>query len=162
MNICLAVFEMNHHLRDLAHAGLYLLCLALLLVAGVNGAAFALRQAAPVVVAAADALDSDPLDTSLLSVNVATAREIRQALSRPIPRPAKLEPITAKLAFGHLKPGGKHSIASARERHKDASAAKRIPKEAMDAMAMDTSRQAAPVHFQQQHHAVTPELHKVY
>jgi hypothetical protein len=83
-----------------------------------------------------------------ISVVVANAREIRAALAKPIPGPDPLPPITAKLAFGHLKPGGKGGIA---QHHL------KLPKKALDAMAMDTNLN----HFKASS-AAAPDLHRVY
>ena len=42
---------------------------------------------------------------------VSNAREIRAALQKPIPGPEPLPPITEKVAFGHLKSGGRDARA---------------------------------------------------
>ena len=154
---------MNQDTRDLAHAGLYLLSLALLLLGGYYGGAYAIsHQAEPVRIAAISAISPDTPEPTRLSVNVATAREVRAALAKPIPGPPKLEPITAKVAFGHYRPGGKDYMTAAVQQPKPKAKAKRrsIPREALDAMAM----QPAPVHagfgFSQQTY-VRPDKHRV-
>jgi hypothetical protein len=103
----------------------------------------------PFVSWTAAVLEPAPKEPTRLSVAVTNAREIRAALAKPIPGPDPLPPITAKLAYGHLKPGGKGVVTGNKFR---------LPQVADDAMAMDL---AAP----KQHRArsaVLPELHKVY
>jgi hypothetical protein len=149
---------MRQNARDLAHAAVYLCCLASVFVFTLYGAAFALKGGpqSPVVVAAVSALHPDSAEPARLAINVATSREIRAALAKPIPRLEKLPPITAKVAYGHLKPGGKGqpAIATAQQLKK------KISKAALNAMAMDISDKAASV--PQQAPFVRPELHKVY
>ena len=98
---------MRQHARELAHAGTYLCCLGVL-VAGVAYGAVASTTSIPDALFdwLAPSIDASESQPTRLSVAVANAREIREALGKPIPRPAPLPPITAKLAYGHLKPGG--------------------------------------------------------
>jgi hypothetical protein len=110
-----------------------------------------LRQIHQTPAWAAAALESTPQDTTRISHVVTTAREIRSALAKPIPGPQPLPPITAKLAYGYLMPGGKGAISIAAPRKP------RLPKAALDAMAMDVSA----TNFRAGS-AVIPELHKVY
>lgn len=142
---------MRQHARDLAHAGIYL-CL---LVGLLGGTAIALpsflSQIHQTPTWAAAALESTPQDTTRISHVVSTARQIRSALAKPIPGPQPLPPITAKLAYGYLKPGGKGAISIAAPRKP------RLPQAALDAMAMDVSA----TNFRAGS-AVIPELHKVY
>jgi hypothetical protein len=98
----------------------------------------------------ADALDNSSAEKTHVSQIAASAREVRAALARPIPRPEPLQPITATLAYGHLKPGGKAAAVSVRHKRK-------LPQQALEAMAMDVSSSSAPAS-----RPVTPELHKVY
>ena len=138
----------NLHARDLRNAGGYLL--GLLILAG------ALLFTGPQLVQRALAsspfndlpLASQPERTQTrLSVAVDTAREIRAALSKPQPRLEPLQPITAKLAYGHLKPGSP----TARQRIK-------LPKEAMDAMASVEP----PAEVRRSYSPAPGEMHRVY
>jgi hypothetical protein len=150
---------MNQDMRDLAHAGLYLLAATSLVIGGYTGAAYAVKHnhIAPVVAAALHALDTTTTPTRLSS-QIESAREVRAALARPIPPPPKLPPITAKLAYGYLKPGGKdHMMAVA------SAAPKRVPKipnEALDAMAMQPPPVQASMGFSRQTYA-PPDKHRV-
>ena len=83
-----------------------------------------------------------------LSIAVENAREIQAALAKPIPPPAPLQPITAKLAYGHLKSGAR----AAQHRPK-------LPKAAMDAMASADTGAELP---RSQAVPVRVELHRVY
>ena len=142
----------RQHLRDLVHAGFYLLALGALL-GGLTFVATAALTSLSGSMPHEWSADSDPQEDSQetrISRVVANAREIQAALANPIPGPAPLAPITAKLAYGHLKPGAQGSQTTEHRKPK-------IPKAALDAMAMDRSsikRQAFS--------APPPELHKVY
>ena len=89
-------------------------------------------------------------EATRLSTVVAHAREIREALARPIPGPERLQPITAKLAYGHLKPGGNGVTAIT------VTAQRKVSKISNDAIAMDMSSSFRASS------AVRPDLHKVY
>jgi len=92
--------------------------------------------------------EPDPVPTRL-SIAVENAREVQAALAKPIQPPAPLQPITAKLAHGQLKPGSRVA-----HPHRP-----KIPKAAMNVMASagagaETPRpQATPVQV---------DLHRVY
>jgi hypothetical protein len=142
---------MRRHARDLAHAGTYLCCLGVLVVGAAYGAVTSTTSIPDTLFAwpAPSLYRSEPQPTRL-SIAVANAREIREALAKPIPSPAPLSPITAKLAYGHLKPGGKGYTATAAKKPK-------LPKNGLDAMAMDVSANSFRASS-----AVIPEMHKVY
>ena len=142
---------MRQHARDLAHTGTYLCCLGVL-VAGVAYGAVASTTSIPDALFdwLAPSVDASKSQPTRLSVAVANAREIREALDRGIPGPAPLPPITAKLAYGHLKPGGNGHAAIAEKKPK-------LPKNGLDAMAMDVSANSFRASS-----AVIPEMHKVY
>jgi len=142
---------MRQHARDLAHTGTYLCCLGVL-VAGVAYGAGASTTSIPDALFGwlAPSVDASESQPTRLSVAVAHAREIREALDRGIPGPAPLPPITAKLAYGHLKPGGNGHAAVAEKKPK-------LPKNGLDAMAMDVS-----ANYFRASSAVIPEMHKVY
>ena len=67
-------------------------------------------------------------EKTVLDERIATAREIKEALRRPIPRPEPLGPITAKLA----NPQGSKMASSPGKKIK-------LSQAALDAMAMDQS-----------------------
>jgi hypothetical protein len=67
-------------------------------------------------------------EKTILAERIATAREIKEALGRPISRPEPLGPITAKLAN---PPASKTASTSGTKI--------KLPKAALDAMAMDQS-----------------------
>ena len=143
----------RQHLRDLAHAGFYLLTLGLLLGGLTFVATAALTNLSGSTLFEWSAAELDPqedVQENRISRVVANAREIQASLAKPIPGPAPLAPITAKIAYGHLKPGAQGSQATAYQKPK-------IPKAALDAMAMDRSSMK-----QQAFSAPPPELHKVY
>jgi len=143
---------MRQNARDLTHAGAYVCSVAILL----GSAAYAtasyhpnsslLSWMAPSLVRA----EPEPTRISVASRN---AREIREALARPIAKPEPLSPITAKLAYGHLRPGGKgYMAATAQHKPKRSS-------EGHDAMAMQPEPGFGSFRSSS---AVAPELHKVY
>jgi hypothetical protein len=134
---------MQKSVRDLAHAEIYLCCLTALIM----GVAFSSASSIPLIFSAIvpSNVNAEP---TRLSIAVANAREIREALARPIPGPPPLPPITAGVAHGHLMPGGNGDWADAQQLPK-------IPKRARDAWAMDTRD------FRTRR-AIRPELHKVY
>ena len=76
------------------------------------------------------------------------ARE-REALAKPIPGPPPLPPITAKLAYGHLKPGGNGHAATAEKKPK-------LPKNGL------THGNNVSANSFRASSAVIPEMHKVY
>ena len=65
-------------------------------------------------------------EKTILDERIATAREIKEALRRPIPRPEPLGPITAKLA----NPQSSKMASAPNKKIK-------LPQAALDAMAMD-------------------------
>jgi hypothetical protein len=144
--------SLRQHLRDLAHAGFYLLTLGALL-GGLTFVATAALTNLSDSTLAEWLTDSDPQEDTQetrISRVVANARQIQASLANPIPGPGPLPPITAKIAYGHLKPGAQNSQTTAYRTPK-------IPKAALDAMAMDRSSI-----MQQVFSAPPPELHKVY
>lgn len=142
---------MRQHARDLAHTGTYLCCLGVL-VAGVAYGAVASTTSIPNMLSdwLSPSLVASESPPTRLSVAVANAREIRETLGKPVPGPAPLPPITAKLAYGHLKPGENGHAATAEKKPK-------LPKNGLDAMAMDVSANSFRASS-----AVIPEMHKVY
>ena len=84
--------------------------------------------------------------TPLRAHSHAADRCINDNLAKPIPRPEPLPPITAKLAYGHLRPGGHGATAQNFERLK-------LPKAALKSNAMVDQ----PNHFRASS-AVIPEL----
>ena len=142
---------MRQSARDLAKAGVYILGVGLLLGSvGFAGAkAFKELPHSPVFMWAADLIEPGANQPTRLSQAMINSREIRAALAKPIPRPEPLPPITAKLAYGHLRPGGSGVTAQHFEKLK-------LPKAALDSQAMDR-----PDQFRSSS-AVIPDLHKVY
>jgi len=138
---------MNQNCRDLANAGLYL-CALILIAGSVAYASASAVGEGPALVSAATPGNASAPPTRIREV-VSGAREIRAALAKPIPRPEPLPPITAKLAYGHLKPGAAAHV-SARQRMPARDQA------GHNAMARDVS-----FNFRASS-AVAPELHKVY
>ena len=138
---------MRQDTRDLAHSGLYLCCLALLVgsVAFAGAAAVSEASDSPLFGWATTVEQAGAPETTHISRGVANAREIRAALARPIPGPEALQPITEKLAYGHLRRGGANAMARAQ-----------LPKEGVAGPA------DAPVVSYRASNAVIPELHKVY
>ena len=138
---------MFQHMRDLRNAGVYLLTL-LALVTGViaGGALVAERNAHGTVLQTLASLFDEPDEErapTRLSLAVENSRQIRATLETPLPPPAPLQPITAKVAHGDLK-SGRASLA----KHK----VPKFPKEALDAMA-SSELHSPPARV---------ELHKVY
>ena len=143
---------MSQDARDLRNAGLYLVALAMVgstLVLG--GMILSERATASSILADLASFlepESDPAPTRL-SIAVENAREVQAALAKPIQPPAPLQPITAKLAHGHLKPGSRVA-----QPHRP-----KLPKAAMNAMASARRRRgdarppATPVQV---------DLHRVY
>ncbi len=136
---------MQQNARDLIGAGVYLCAIGLLSIAlGAGATALKAGPEIPLFERIAETVDSQPDTTTRLSEVVRNSQKMRAALARPIAAPEPLPPITAQLAYGHLRPGSK----------KAAAVAKRFPRHALDALAMDVSvseRSYTP-----------PELHKVY
>ncbi len=142
--------QIRQHARDLAKAGFYLCCIVGLVSTAVRAGSAARQEPTEWIDlgwVSPSSERSDPAPTRISTV-VANAREIREALAKPIPRPDPLPPITAKLAYGHLKPGGKGMLAVAGKKTK-------VKHEALDAMAQDTS-------WHRSSSIVAPELHKIY
>ncbi len=144
---------MSQDARDLRSAGCYVVVLLAFAAAVVfAGPPLVERAIASTgfseIVSPFSEAESEQAPTRL-SIAVDNAREIRAALAKPQPPLEPLQPITAKLAHGHLKPGSR--TAHAHQRPK-------LPKAAMDAMASannaDTPRSySAPAPM---------ELHRVY
>jgi len=135
--------------RDLGYAGAYVLSGGLLLgsMAFAGAAAWSEMQESPFVSWVASTLEiSRNQPSTRMTLLIDNAREIRAALAKPIPRPEPLPLITAKLAYGHLKPGASGATAIAQQ-----------GKAGMNAMAMDVSSS----NFRASS-AVIPEMHKVY
>jgi hypothetical protein len=85
-----------------------------------------------------------------LSQALINSREIKAALAKPIPRPEPLPPITAKLMYGHLRPGGSGATAQNFERVK-------LPKAALEANAM-----VDQPNYLRANSATITDLHRVY
>lgn len=138
---------MSQSARDLRNAGVYIFAAVALGVGLLLGSGLVADRvkAHSVLQSIASAFDHDgePKPTRL-SIVVDNAREIRAALAKPIPPREPLPPITAQLAYGHLKKNGATAMVTK---------APKLPNAALDAMAsMDTGR-SAPVQV---------ELHRVY
>jgi hypothetical protein len=146
---------MHQDLRDLSRAGLYLLCLAVLIIGGTYGFALVVRQSAATFVHAVLPEAGSDAELTRISELIDNAREVRASLAKPLPPLEKLPPITATVAYGHFRPGGKEYLAVATRKPRTPSM---LPKEAMDANAMATNYRA----FNSRTTAVQPELHKVY
>jgi hypothetical protein len=139
---------------DLRSAALYLIALMVLVGGLLTGVGFLAQH-----VTASTAwqswiaqLDSEE-DGMLTHLHLAAenAREIRAALAKPMPSQQPLPPVTAKLAYGHLKGGrpktGKKPAAASRTIPK-------LPKAALEAMASAKSERFPP--------PPRIELHSVY
>jgi hypothetical protein len=151
---------MHQHYRDLAHPGTYLLCLALLIVGGTYGSVYAFTSSGQDFLESVLPLNADDDQRTRIGEVVATAREVREALARPLPPLEKLPPITATVAYGHLRPEGNGQLAIAAQKRKER---RSIRKEAMEANAMVLDFSSTSNHLQRRPaKAVVPELHKVY
>ena len=143
---------MRRNAHDLAKAGGYILGVGLLLGSVAFAGATALRELphSPIFNSwAVDLIEPAASQETRLSQALINSREIKAALAKQIPRPEPLPPITAKLAYGHLRPGGSGATALNFEKSK-------LPKAPLDAQAMD-----APNRFRASS-AVVSDLHKVY
>ena len=144
---------MSRNLRDLLHAGAYIFGL-LALGSGLLVGAAALSgrvdaNASFGYLASIVELDEDR--PTVLSQRVASAREIREALSKPIAGPPPLQPISQKVAIGALLPGSKGSQVAGRSETR----VSKLSKKALNAM-------ASAEEFQSSSPAPRVELHKVY
>ena len=146
---------MQNNLHDLTHAGAYLSGAALLFGSIAFAAPAVLKEipASNLMLNWAAALEPAPPEPTRLSVVVANAREIRASLAKPIPKVEPLPPITAKLAYGYLRPGASGAKAMLAQSAK-------LPIASLDAMAMAMDTSAAKRFGASS--AVAPELHKVY
>jgi len=99
---------MSQNARDLVKAGGYILGVGVLLASVALAGASALRELpnAPVFNWMAELIEPASTQETRLSQALINSREIKAALAKPIPRPEPLPPITAKLTYGHLRPGG--------------------------------------------------------
>ena len=142
---------MHQSARDLAKAGVYILGVGLLLGSVAFAGATALRELpnSPILNWAADLIEPTATQETRLSQALINSMEIKAALAKQIRRPEPLPPITANLAYGHLRPGGSELTAQHFEKLK-------LPKAALDSHAMDR-----PGQFRSSS-AVIPDLHKVY
>jgi hypothetical protein len=100
-----------------------------------------------IVQASAALLQSSPQEKTVLEIQVETAREIRRALAVPVVIPP-LPPITASLARDV------RAVATAQVRKPARTA---IPREALNAMAMDQSEATRPA----QHVYSAPDRHAI-
>jgi hypothetical protein len=73
-----------------------------------------------------DGTGQSPREKTILDERIATAREVKEALRRPIPRPEPLGPITARVA----NPQGSKIVSAPEKKIK-------LPRAALNAMAMD-------------------------
>ena len=142
---------MRRNAHDLAKAGVYILGVGLLLGSVAFAGATALRELpnSPIFSWAADLIEPSATQETRLRQALINSREIKAALAKQIQRPEPLPPITAKLAYGHLRPGGSGLTAQHFEKLK-------LPTAALDSHAMDR-----PDQFRSSS-AVIPELHKIY
>lgn len=147
---------MSEYARDLRNAGIYLAGLLILSAALVFGAPPLAERAIAGgsfggLLSSTNAASEDP--PTRLSIAVERAREIRDALAKPLPPLEPLPPITAKLAHGNLRPG-------ARAAHHHA----KLPREAMNAMAQADIGAGEPQRPQwhQSSMAVRPDPHRIY
>ena len=152
------------HARDLRNAGLYLVASTVLAAGIVLGGAFLAERAmvnsafAGIANAFAETGSSPETPESMptrVSLVVANAREIRDALAKPHPPLAPLPPITEKLAYGHLKPGSRVAQSSVPQRPL------KLKQEAMNAMASAGPQPGDETRAS--HSASAPvDLHRVY
>ena len=144
--------EMGQNARDLAKAGGYIFGVGFLLASVAFAGASALRELpnAPVFNWVAELIEPASTQETRLSQALINSREIKAALAKPIPRPEPLPPITAKLTYGHLRPGGSGATAQNFERLK-------LPKAALEANAMVDQ----PNHLRA-NSAIITDLHRVY
>lgn len=141
--------NMRQDTRDIAHSGLYLGCVALLVgsVAFAGAAVVTDASDSPLFSWAASSDESSAPQSTHISRTVANARAIRAALARPIPGPDALPPITEKVAIGRfLRHGGANAMARSQ----------RSPVDVVEVAA------DAPTVSYRASSAVIPELHKVY
>ena len=151
--------RIHQDVRDLAKVATYFIAATVILSSVAYGSVAALRELSDTPFLSWATAASEPSEKPLTRLDsvVNNAREIRAALEKPIPRAEPLSPITAKLAYGHLKPGGNGATAVAAITV-NAQRKLKIPKAAMNAMAMDTSTSFGS----QASSAVRADLHKVY
>jgi hypothetical protein len=133
--------------RDLANAGYYVCALGALIAALVVASAATVKSVAdaPLFGWVTAILEPEAASETRLSQALFNSEEIRAALAKPVAPPARLPPITASVAIGHLLPGSKHAAHATRPR---------LSSEALNAMAMgvpQTTRAYAP-----------PDQHRVY
>ena len=142
---------MHQSARDLAKAGGYILSVGLLLGSVAFAGTAALRELSHSSIFnwAADLIEPRATQETRLSQTLISSREIKAALARQIPRPEPLPPITAKLAYGHLRPGGSGLSAQHLEKLN-------LPKATLDSHAMHR-----PDQFRSSN-TVIPDLHKAY
>ena len=88
-----------------------------------------------------------------LQLAVESSREIRTALATPLPPREPLQPITAKLARGHLVPGYRAVHAARAPAAGDK--VHKLPKAALNAMASAKPEKPAPA-------PTTVDIHRVY
>jgi hypothetical protein len=144
---------MQQNARDLAHAGIYLCCLAAIFAFVILATAAAVREAPKSALFEWAHFDREALEENQrtrVSEAIKNAREIRAALATPVPGPSPLPPITAQVAYGHLKPGGKTQVIARDQR-------RRLPKAALEAFAMDGMFSNSNAN-----RPVSPEMHRVY
>ena len=133
--------------RDLANAGYYF-CAVLALIGTIAVASTAVAKSVPDTPLfgwLAAMLDLEPASGTRLSQAVLHSQEIRAALGKPVAGPPPLQPITAKVAVGHLLPGSKHAARTNRPK---------LSSEALNAMAMDVPQSTRAF--------VPPDQHRVY
>jgi hypothetical protein len=139
---------MSQNVRDLLNVVLYLVAVTTIGFGLVGISSAAVRQLPDSLLTShfLSFIESDEDEaSSRISDVVATAREVRQALQRPIPGPPPLPPITAKLQHG----GPKVTIARTPPPKR-----KKLSREAMEAMA-STQTGFPPI-------LPKIELHRVY
>jgi hypothetical protein len=149
---------MSQDARDLRNAGCYLVVLLAFAAAAVFAGPPLIERAIAStdldeIVAPFTEAESEQAPTRL-SIAVDNAREIRAALAKPQPPLEPLPPITAKLAYGHLKPDAKPGSRTAHSHKRP-----KLPKAAMDAMASANGGADQPRSYSA---PAQVELHRVY
>ena len=123
--------KMQEYARDLTHVGIYFVTLAALIGGIAWGASAAVETLAanPALQTISELLEPDKdEEQSKISHMIESSREIRDALARPVTGPAPLPAITASVEHGNLIARASHHSHARRT-------PKKIPREALDAMA---------------------------
>jgi hypothetical protein len=127
---------MHQDLRDLMHTGIYICAVGALTGGLFVGVSSTYQSVASTVEADIAIAQQEP---TRIALAVQNAREIREALATPIPRPEPLPSITAKAANAVPR-----IVVDVRSK---------LPRAVLDAMLMDTGRTST---------SAPPELHGVH